>query len=102
MIAIMGLDRSGARGRVLPTLLKLALLACVGLALLAVAFVAFIVILPLMLAAGAGLTYYLRRQIRRARTRQAQAQSRAQSPAPADGVIDAEYTIVESRPLNRR
>jgi hypothetical protein len=91
VIAIMGMGRSGVRGRVLPTLLKLALLACVGLSLLALAFVAFMVILPLMLAAGAGLAFFLRRQIRRARTR----------TTPADGIIDAEYTIVESRPLNR-
>jgi hypothetical protein len=91
VIAIMGMDRSGIRGRVLPTLLKLAVLACAGLALLALIFVAFVIVLPLMVAAGVGLTLFLRRRLRWARRR----------PDPADGIIDAEYKIVESRPLER-
>ncbi|KFG66547.1 hypothetical protein [Microvirga sp. BSC39] len=62
---------------------RLIVLACAAAALLAVLPIGLFVVLPLMLAGGIALHFYLRRRMRQAQQR------------PKDGVIDAEYTIVE-------
>jgi hypothetical protein len=55
-----------------------------GLAVLLIAFTVLIVLLPLAAAAGLALHLYLRRRLRRARR-------------PDDGVIEGEYTVLDSR-----
>jgi hypothetical protein len=72
-------------GRPLATLIRLAVLAAAGVALLAMALVGFFVVLPLMLAGGIASYFYLRRRLR-----QAQQRSR-------NDVIDAEYTVIDHR-----
>ncbi|MCB5176890.1 hypothetical protein [Microvirga lenta] len=66
-------------------LTRLIVLACAAAALLAVLLIGLFVVLPLMLAGGIALRIYLRRRMRQAQQR------------PKDGVIDAEYTIIEHR-----
>jgi hypothetical protein len=64
--------------------------------MLALFFVAFVVVFPVVLAVGAGFYFYLRHKIRQA---QKQAASRSR---PDDGIIDVEYTVVEHRHLDRQ
>jgi cytochrome bd-type quinol oxidase subunit 2 len=59
--------------------------AAAGVALLVVMLIGFFVVLPLVLAGGIASYFYLRRRLR-----QAQHRSR-------DGVIDAEYTVIDRR-----
>jgi Flp pilus assembly protein TadB len=72
-------------GRLLPTVIRLMVLTAAGLASLAVLLISFFVVLPLVLAGGVASYFYLRRRLR-----QAQHRSR-------DGVIDAEYTVIDRR-----
>jgi hypothetical protein len=65
--------------------IKLIVWVLLSLALLAAAFVAFAVVLPLILIGGIALHFYLRRQLRRARQR------------PSERVIDVEYTVIDRR-----
>jgi hypothetical protein len=65
--------------------IKLMVLAATGVTLLALFLIGFLVVLSLVLAGGAASYLYLRRRLR-----QAQHGSR-------DGVIDAEYTVVDRR-----
>jgi Flp pilus assembly protein TadB len=67
----------------LGTLVRLALLIAVGLAMLALFIIGFFVIVPVMLIGGLVSYFYLRRRLRK-----------AQQSTP-DGVIDAEYTVIE-------
>lgn len=73
------------KGSLLDTLIRLMVMTAAGAAVLAMVFVGFFVVLPLMLVGGIASYFYLRRRVR-------QAQKRAQSD-----VIDAEYTVVERR-----
>lgn len=73
---------SSRSGGLLTTLLRLALLATAGIALLAVVLIGFFVVLPLVLVGRVASYFYLRRRMRQAR-------QHAQ-----DDVIDAEYTII--------
>jgi cytochrome bd-type quinol oxidase subunit 2 len=72
-------------GRLLPTVIRLVVLTAAGVALLAVMLIGLFVVLPLLLAGGIASYFYLRRRLR-----QAQHRSR-------DGVIDAEYTVIDRR-----
>jgi len=72
-------------GGFLSILVRLLAVAAAGVAMLAIVLVGLFVVLPLLLAGGAVLYFYLRRRVRRAQSR------------PQDGIIDAEYTIVERR-----
>ena len=76
---------SNPSGRLLATVIRLTVLIAAGVALLAVMLIGFFVLLPLLLAGGIASYFYLRRRLR-----QAQHRSR-------DGVIDAEYTVIERR-----
>ncbi len=58
--------------------------------LLTVALVGLVVILPLMLIGGAIFYVYIRRKLRQAQQQHRQRQA-------DDGIIDAEYTIIERR-----
>ncbi|WP_114944555.1 hypothetical protein [Microvirga calopogonii] len=73
-------------GGFLSLLVRLLAVAAAGIAMLAILLVGIFVVLPLVLAGGAALYFYLRRRVRP-----------AQPPRPQDGIIDAEYTIVERR-----
>ena len=70
-------------GGLLSFLVRMVALAAAGFALLAIMLIGLFILLPLLLAGGTALYLYLRRRVRRAQSRQ------------QDGVIDAEYTIVE-------
>jgi membrane protein implicated in regulation of membrane protease activity len=72
-------------GRLLPTVIRLMVLTAAGVALLAVMLIGFFIVLPLVLAGGIASYFYLRRRLRQAQHR------------PRDGVIDAEYTVIERR-----
>lgn len=72
-------------GGVLSFLMKMLAVAAAGVALLATMLIGLFVVFPLLLAGGTALYFYARRRVRRAR------------PHPQDGVIDAEYTIIEHR-----
>ena len=72
-------------GRLLPTVIRLMVLTAAGVALMAVMLIGFFVVLPLLLAGGVASYFYLRRRLR-----QAQHRSR-------DGVIYAEYTVIDRR-----
>ena len=76
---------STTSSRLLATVIRLTVLAAVGIAVLAMVLIGFFVVLPLMLAGGIASYLYLRRRLR-----QAQHRSR-------DGVIDAEYTVIDRR-----
>lgn len=66
------------------TLTKLALVILSAAAVLAVTLIGLLVVLPVVLVGGVVLSFYLRRKLRQARR------------APADdGIIDAEYTVIE-------
>jgi len=71
--------------RLLATVIRLTVLTAAGVALLAVMLIGFFVVFPLVLAGGIASYFYLRRRLR-----QAQHRSR-------DGVIDAEYTVIDRR-----
>ena len=77
-------DRSGP-GQFWGALLRFAMFIAAALALLAITLVGMFVVLPLLLVGGIALHFYLRYQ-----TRQSQRRS-------ADGVIDAEYTVIDHR-----
>ncbi|MBJ6127477.1 hypothetical protein [Microvirga splendida] len=81
-------DRSATTGsgRVWDPLSRLAGLLLAGAVLLAVILVGLFVVLPIMLVGSIALSFCLRRRLRR-----------AQRGQPEDGVIDAEYTVVERR-----
>jgi Flp pilus assembly protein TadB len=72
-------------GRLWGAMLRLAVLISAALALLAITLVGLFVVLPLLLVGGMALHFYLRRRLQQPRQR------------PADGVIDAEYTVVDHR-----
>lgn len=76
---------SGRANRFLDTLIRLTVMAAAGAAVLAMVFVGFFVVLPLMLIGGIASYFYIRRRMR-------QAQRAAQND-----VIDAEYTVVDHR-----
>ncbi|MGO4524149.1 hypothetical protein AB4097_04720 [Microvirga sp. 2MCAF35] len=82
--------RSGTTARrsggFLSVLVRLLAVAAAGIAILAIVLVGLFIVLPLLLAGGVALHFYLRRRVRRTQTR----------PQP-DGIIDAEYTVVERR-----
>ncbi|MBB4039998.1 putative membrane protein [Microvirga flocculans] len=67
------------------TLLRLVAALAAALVLLVAAFIGLVVVLPLLFIGGIALHFYIRRKLR-------QAQSKAD-----DGVIDAEYTVIERR-----
>ncbi|MBM6593344.1 hypothetical protein [Microvirga pudoricolor] len=97
MIAYMRMGRGSSAGGTIPAFLKLAVAASLGLAMLALFFVAFVVVFPVVLAVGAGFYFYLRHKIR-----QAQKQAPQRTPRPDDGIIDVEYTVVEHKHLDRQ
>lgn len=66
-------------------MLRLAVLITAALALLAITLVGLFVVLPVMIAGGIALSFSLRRRLRRAQRR------------PKNGVIDADYTVIEHR-----
>jgi hypothetical protein len=70
-------------GGFLSILVRLLAVAAAGIALLAMMLIGLFIVLPLLLAGGTALYLYLRRHLRQARPRQ------------QDGVIDAEYSIIE-------
>jgi hypothetical protein len=74
---------ASSSGGLLTILIRLALLAAAGIALLTMVLIGFFVVLPVMLVGGFASYFYLRHRIRRARQH------------AHDGVIDAEYTIVD-------
>jgi Flp pilus assembly protein TadB len=74
----------------LSTLVRFALGIVALAVLLTVALVGLVVVLPLMLLGGAIFYAYIRRKLRQAQQQHRQRQA-------DDGIIDAEYTIVERR-----
>jgi membrane protein implicated in regulation of membrane protease activity len=72
-------------GGFLSILVRMVAVAAAGVALLAMMLIGLFVVLPLLLAGGTALYFYLRRRVRRARNR------------PQDDVIDAEYTVIDRR-----
>jgi hypothetical protein len=71
--------------------IRLAVGISLGLALLFVAFTAFVFVLPLVLAGGLALHFYLRRKLRQARE-----EARRHAPHAATAtVIEGEYTVIE-------
>ena len=66
-------------------MLRLVVLISATLTLLAITLVGLFAVLPLLLVGGIALHFYLGHRLRRARRR------------PADGVIDAEYTVLDHR-----
>jgi len=73
-------------GRVWIFIMRLAGLFMAVAVLLAVMFVGLFVVMPFMLVGGIALSFYLRRRLRRAQRRPSE-----------DGVIEAEYTVIEHR-----
>ncbi|PVE21861.1 hypothetical protein DC522_24425 [Microvirga sp. KLBC 81] len=73
-------------GQIWSAMIKLAMLMSAATALLAITLIGLFIVLPIMLVGGIALSFYLRRRLRQAQRRQ-----------PKDGVIDAEYTVVERR-----
>ena len=67
-------------------MIKLAVLITAVAVLLAITLIGLFVVLPLLLVAGIALHVYLRYRLRH-----------VQRPQPKDGVIDAEYRVVERR-----
>ncbi|MBQ0821411.1 hypothetical protein HPT29_011520 [Microvirga terrae] len=70
-------------GGVLSVLVRALAAAAAVFALLTIMLIGLFVLLPLLLAGGTALYLYLRRRARQNRGR------------PADGIIDAEYTIID-------
>ena len=73
--------------------LRAAVALALGIAILFVAFTAFIVVLPLMLAGGLALHLYVRRKLRAARN----AAPRHPHAPGRPVIIEGEYTVVEKR-----
>jgi 4-hydroxybenzoate polyprenyltransferase len=73
-------------GRVWIPMIRLAGLLLAAATLLAMMIVGLFLVLPVMVAGGLALAFYIRRQLRRAQRRQ-----------PQEGVIDAEYTVIDHR-----
>jgi len=67
-------------------MIKLAVFVFAALAVTAIMLVGLFIVLPVMLVGGIALHFYIRRKLR-------QAQQRHRD----DGVIDAEYTVIEHR-----
>jgi hypothetical protein len=74
-------------GRFWRSMIRFLVLATAGLALLTITLIGLFVVLPLVLVGIAALYFYARRRLR-----QFQAGQR-----PRDGVIDAEYTVIDHR-----
>jgi membrane protein implicated in regulation of membrane protease activity len=74
-------------GRFWRSMIRFLVLATAGLALLTITLIGLFVVLPLVLVSSIALYLYVRRRLRRVQARQ---RSR-------DGVIDAEYTIIDHR-----
>jgi hypothetical protein len=74
-----------ASGGFLSILVRMVAVATAGVALLAMMLIGLFVVLPLLLAGGTALYFYLRRRVRCSRNR------------PQDDVIDAEYTVIDRR-----
>ena len=74
----------GSRGIRSP-MMRLAGLLLAGVIFLSILVVGLFFVLPIMLIGGIALHFYLRRRLRQARQRS------------WDGVIEAEYTVVERR-----
>ena len=72
-------------GGFLSILVRMLAVAAAGIALLAMMLIGLLVVLPLLLAGGTALYFYLRRRVQRARNR------------PQEDVIDAEYTVIDRR-----
>ncbi len=79
-------DKTGP-GQFWGTMIKLAVLISAGIALLAVMLIGLVIVLPVMLVGGVALHFYIRRKLRQAQKRHPH----------QDGVIDAEYTVIEHR-----
>jgi len=82
-ITFQAAPASTRSGGFLSILIRLALLAAAGIALLILVLVGFLVVFPLVLVGGVASYFYVRRRMRQARQRS------------RDGVIDAEYTIID-------
>jgi Flp pilus assembly protein TadB len=67
-------------------MMRLVGLLLVEAVLLAIILIGLFIVLPVMLIGGIALSFYLLRRLRRAQRR-----------PPGDGVIDAEYTVIEHR-----
>ena len=74
-----------ASGRLWASTMRLAGLLLAGVILLAILVIGLFFVLPIMLIGGIALHFYLRRRLRQARQRS------------WDGVIEAEYTVIERR-----
>ena len=74
-------------GRFWRSMIRLSVLVAAGLALLTITLIGLFVVLPLVLVGSIALYLYVRRRLR-----QFQAGQR-----PRDGVIDAEYTVIDHR-----
>lgn len=85
-IGYAGRSTTTGSGAVWGLMMRLAGLLLVGAIFLAVILVGLLVVLPIMLIGGIALSFYLRRRLRQAQRKQ-----------PRDGVIDAEYTVIEHR-----
>ena len=72
-------------GGFLSILVRMVAVAAAGVALLAMMLIGLFVVLPLLLAGGTTLYFYLRRRVRRARNHS------------QEDVIDAEYTVIDRR-----
>lgn len=67
-------------------MIKCVLLILAAAALLTITLIRLFIVLRVMLVGGIALSSYLRRRLRQARRRQ-----------PQDGVINAEYIVIEHR-----
>jgi hypothetical protein len=79
--------------RVWGSAVRVSIAVAFGLVILFLAVTAFIVVLPVMFAAGLALHLYLRRKLRAARNVPPQAPHAPGRPV----VIEGEYTVVETR-----
>jgi fatty acid desaturase len=74
-------------GRFWRAMIRLGVLVAAGLALLTITLIGLFVVLPLVLVGSVALYLYVRHRLRRVQAAQ----------RPRDGVIDAEYTVVDHR-----
>jgi uncharacterized membrane protein len=104
VIAYMRIGRGSSTRGTFPALLKLAVGLALGLAMLALFFVAFVVVLPVVLIGGAASYFYLRHRIRKAQQMHAEAHARAYEAhrRANDAIIDAEYVVVDQTNPERR
>ena len=79
--------RQHGRGSVLACHVRLGVLVAAGLALLTITLIGLFVVLPLVLVGSVALYLYVRHRLRRVQAAQ----------RPRDGVIDAEYSVVDHR-----